>query len=116
MVRSVAPSELQAMFDGHNGAGLLDVREPFERAMAAIPAPFGVVDRFVPMRELPVRVDELQDLGTASNAPLIVYCHHGVRSRRVCEWLEANGRTNVWNLHGGIDAYSLDVDPSVPRY
>ena len=49
-------------------------------------------------------------------APVIVYCHHGVRSMAVAQWLSAQGITNIYNLQGGIDAYSLQADKSVPRY
>jgi rhodanese-related sulfurtransferase len=45
-----------------------------------------------------------------------VMCHHGVRSAQMCQWLQQNGFTNVKNVAGGIDAYSLLVDPSIPRY
>ncbi|MBR8831829.1 MAG: Thiosulfate sulfurtransferase GlpE [Chroococcopsis gigantea SAG 12.99] len=49
-------------------------------------------------------------------AETLVLCHHGVRSAQMCQWLSDQGFTNVKNISGGIDAYSLLVDPTVPRY
>ena len=51
-----------------------------------------------------------------SGRPLIVYCHHGVRSLATARWLVAQGIPDVANLEGGIDAWSRTVDPAVPRY
>jgi rhodanese-related sulfurtransferase len=93
---------------------LLDVREPAERSFASIPVPEGVADLFVPMREVAARVDEIHQ--AASRGPVVVYCHHGVRSMAVARWLAAQGLGPIVNLKGGIDAWSIDVDPRVPRY
>jgi rhodanese-related sulfurtransferase len=66
------------------------------------------------MRSVP---GELQGLeARADKAPLIVYCHHGVRSLNVVQWLREQGLEACQSLAGGIDAWSLTVDPSVPRY
>jgi rhodanese-related sulfurtransferase len=93
---------------------LLDVREPFERTMCAIEAPTSATDLHIPMRSVPDRLPEIRS--SAVQAVLVVYCHHGVRSRAVGEWLLGQGITGVKNLSGGIDAWSRLVDPSVPRY
>ncbi|APW59610.1 rhodanese-like domain-containing protein [Paludisphaera borealis] len=93
---------------------LLDVREPAERAFASIPVPEGVVDLFVPMREVSTRLDEIRE--ALAHGPLVVYCHHGVRSMAVARWLAAQGLGPIVNLGGGIDAWSIEVDPGVPRY
>lgn len=85
---------------------LLDVREPQEWAIGHLPGA-----RHVPLGVLPVRAYELD-----REAVTVVYCHHGVRSRRAIEWLAANGFTKLHNLAGGIDAWSARVDPRVPRY
>jgi adenylyltransferase/sulfurtransferase len=65
----------------------------------------------IPMRTIPERLAEL-DRGV----PLVVMCHSGGRSRRVAEFLIHNGFENVFNLRGGIDAWSTEIDPRVPRY
>jgi monothiol glutaredoxin len=59
-------------------------------------------------------MDELSAL--PKNTPLIFMCHHGHRSQRVAEQMNAEGFTEVYNLRGGIDAWSTEIDPSVPRY
>ena len=85
---------------------LLDVREPREWQTAR------VADALhVPMRNVPARLDELDPERT-----IVVMCHGGARSRQVAEYLAATGYTNVFNLAGGIDAWSVEVDPSIPRY
>ena len=95
---------------------LLDVREPDERAYCAIAAPPGaaVVDLHCPMRQIPDRLDALR--AAASGLPLVVYCHHGVRSLYAATWLAERGLSDVHNLDGGIEAWSVRVDRSVPRY
>ena len=85
---------------------LLDVREPFELEIAAVPCA-----RHVPMREVPIRVAELERV-----VPLVIMCHVGGRSLQVAQFLISNGFDNVFNLKGGIDAWSTEIDPLVPRY
>jgi rhodanese-related sulfurtransferase len=88
------------------GVVLLDVREPVELEIATVA---DVVH--IPMREIPARLGELD-----SAVPLVVMCHSGGRSRRVAEFLLSNGFSEVFNLRGGIDAWSTEIDPQVPRY
>ncbi len=85
---------------------LLDVRESAEVAVASVPGTL-----HIPMAQVPARLGELD-----RNRPLVVMCHGGVRSRRVAEFLLDQGFENVFNLRGGIDAWSVEVDPRVPRY
>lgn len=85
---------------------LLDVREPYEVATAAIDG-----SMTIPMRELPARLGDLPP-----DKPIAVICHHGGRSELVTQFLAARGFNNVHNVDGGIDEYALVVDPSVPRY
>ncbi len=66
------------------------------------------------MRTVPAALSELS--AKASEAPLIVYCHHGVRSLNVVNWLREQGVGPCQSMSGGIDAWSLAVDPSVGRY
>jgi rhodanese-related sulfurtransferase len=102
----ISVGELKRRHDAGDDVVLLDVREPDEVATASIP--WATV---VPMREVPARMSEIP-----RDKPLVVMCHHGGRSERVAQFLEANGYQNAINLVGGIDAWSLSVDPSVPRY
>jgi rhodanese-related sulfurtransferase len=85
---------------------LLDVREHDELAIAAVAGAL-----HIPMREVPARLAELD-----AAKPLVVMCHSGGRSMRVAEFLKQNGFSNVFNLKGGIDAWSTQIDPHVPRY
>jgi rhodanese-related sulfurtransferase len=89
---------------------LIDVREPQEIAIAALPKfqVFPLSQSAQWMTTLPTQLDPL--------AETYVICHHGMRSAQMCQWLIQQGFTNVKNIAGGIDAYSLVVDPSIPRY
>ena len=84
----------------------LDVREPAEHAAASIG---GAV--LIPMREVPGRLAELD-----RDKEIVVFCHHGSRSAMVVQFLRGQGFGRAINMSGGIDAWSLVVDPSVPRY
>ena len=85
---------------------LLDVREPAELQLAELQ---GAVH--IPMREVPQRLHELD-----REAALVVVCHGGARSRQVAGFLLGAGFKHVFNLAGGIDAWSQTIDPHVPRY
>ncbi len=87
---------------------LLDVREQDEYDFAKID---GSV--LIPMSEIQDRIGELEP---HKNLHLIVHCHHGGRSMNVMKFLVTNGYTRVQNLAGGIDAWSKEIDDSVPRY
>ncbi|HET9328521.1 MAG TPA: molybdopterin-synthase adenylyltransferase MoeB [Candidatus Eisenbacteria bacterium] len=85
---------------------LLDVREPQEHAIAHIEGA-----RLMPLGALPARISELD-----SSQPIVVFCHHGVRSRMALDFMRRAGFAKIQHLRGGIDAWSRDVDPTVPRY
>ena len=85
---------------------ILDVREPWEVEIASVA---GAV--LIPMRQLPGRLGEFD---TADS--IAVLCHSGVRSARVADWLTANGLLAVANVRGGIDAWSTEIDATIPRY
>lgn len=85
---------------------LLDVREPWELATAAIAGAIAI-----PLAQLPARLGELDPA-----RPTIVVCHHGVRSLHACHFLAQAGFAQLANLSGGIEAWSLEVDPTVARY
>ena len=87
---------------------MLDVREPFEAEIARIPGA-----RLVPLGRLDAAIAELEPW---RNRPVVVHCQRGGRSRRACELLRSKGFSRVENLAGGIETWSLEVDPQVKRY
>jgi rhodanese-related sulfurtransferase len=89
---------------------LLDVREPWEVQLAAIRIPEASTLN-LPMGQIPQRLTELDPA-----QPILCICHHGMRSAQVVAFLERAGFESVYNLAGGIDAWSAKVDPGVPRY
>ena len=89
---------------------LLDVREPWEFALAAIRVE-GLRTLHIPMNEIPGRLGELD-----AAQPVVCICHHGMRSAQVVAFLERQGFEAAYNLAGGIDAWSEQVDTRVPRY
>lgn len=89
---------------------LLDVREPWEVAQAPLRVA-GSPTVHIPMNQIPARLAELP-----SSQPIVAFCHHGMRSAQVVAFLMHHGHQDVYNLTGGIDAWSALVDPSVPRY
>lgn len=93
---------------------LLDVREPWEFALAAIHLD-GLRTLHIPMNEIPGRLAELEG-ARADAQPVVCICHHGARSAQVVAFLERQGIEDVYNLAGGVDAWSAQVDPGVPRY
>jgi rhodanese-related sulfurtransferase len=87
---------------------LLDCREPEEFAVARIDGA-----KLLPMNETPRRIHELEP---SRGKRVVVHCHHGGRSLQVVQWLRSQGFDAAQNMTGGIDAWSLVVDTSVPRY
>jgi rhodanese-related sulfurtransferase len=89
---------------------VLDVREPWEVQAASVAADaFDLVT--IPMNQLPARLADLPQ-----DRPIACLCHHGSRSQHVAMWLAQQGYTDVSNIAGGIDAWSRERDPAVPRY
>lgn len=89
---------------------VLDVREPWEVQTASVRAEgFELVH--IPMGELSAQLDALD-----ADRPIACLCHHGARSLRVAAYLQHHGFAHVVNISGGIDAWSQEKDPSVPRY
>ncbi|HME80632.1 MAG TPA: molybdopterin-synthase adenylyltransferase MoeB [Candidatus Eremiobacteraceae bacterium] len=99
-------AQLKAKLDAGERIELLDVRRPDELAVAALP-----YTRWIEMRELGERMGELDKA-----SQIVVYCHSGMRSARATHMLRQAGFENVKNLAGGIDAWSLEIDPTLPRY
>jgi rhodanese-related sulfurtransferase len=113
-IPSLSPQELRRRVDQGQPLSLLDVREDFERGLAVIAGPPEVLQLHVPLGQLPTHLKAIR--AASRDRPLIVYCHHGVRSGLAAQWLRAQGLPQVENLDGGIEAWSLEVDPTVPRY
>jgi adenylyltransferase/sulfurtransferase len=108
MVREIDVHELARKRSAGEPLYLLDVRQPWEHEHAALPD-----STLLPLVELPARAREVRP---PAGALVVVYCHHGIRSRSAAALLERLGRDDVVSLHGGIDAWSREVDPAVPRY
>ncbi len=103
---SITVKELKAELDKGKKPVLLDVREPWEFAIAKLDGSI-----LIPLGTLPQSLNKLDP-----NADIVAICHHGMRSADATGFLLQQGFANVKNLVGGIDAWSLQVDPSVARY
>jgi rhodanese-related sulfurtransferase len=108
MPRQIHPRDLARQIANGHAVHLLDVRQPWEHETAALSG-----STLIPLGELAVRVEEL---GFPKDAPVVVYCHHGIRSLTGASILQRASYTNVASLAGGIDAWSREVDPEVPVY
>jgi sulfur-carrier protein adenylyltransferase/sulfurtransferase len=107
MVAELMPEEVaRRLKEAPKTLVLLDVREPFERQMAVVEPSL-----HIPMREVASRLGEIP-----RDRTVVVYCHSGGRSATVAAYLEHHGFGDVANLTGGIDRWSREVDPDVPRY
>jgi len=104
----ITPRLAKKRLDGGERLRILDVREPIEFEMSRLPDV-----KLIPMGQLPGRVGELSDW---RQEEVIVLCHHGIRSEMVAGWLRRHGFAKVKNLDGGIDRWSAEADPTVPRY
>ena len=88
------------------GPLVLDIREGWEVNLCKIEG-----SRHVPMQTIPARMDSLP-----KDEPIVVVCHHGIRSMRVSAYLDHHGFKSVYNLQGGIQAWATDVDRDMARY
>ena len=102
----ISPAEAAALIDAKR-ARLIDVREPWEFETAHIKG-----SQLMPMGDVPTRARHEFD----SNERLVIVCHHGQRSMNVAAWLRKQGFEQAQSLRGGIDAWSMQVDPTVGRY
>jgi adenylyltransferase/sulfurtransferase len=102
----IGARELASRIERGDDLVIVDVREPHEYEIARIPG-----SSLIPLNSLPGRLNELD-----SSREIVLHCHHGQRSRRALEFLRQSGFRKLKNLTGGIDDWSRDVDPSVPRY
>mgnify|MGYP000261097046 CR=1 FL=1 len=104
----VTPSEIAARIQGGDAVFLLDVREPGEHDFVSLPGSL-----LIPLGEL---ADRFEELSPRADSEIVVYCHHGIRSARAVGFLRSVGFPKAINLAGGIDRWSLEVDPALPRY
>ena len=113
MIPQIRPAQLAAWIAQARASGaepvILDVREPLEWRTASVQADVPVLN--MAMGSVPARLSELD-----RSRPLACLCHHGGRSQRVASFLAQQGFESVVNIAGGIDAWSLEVDPRIPRY
>jgi rhodanese-related sulfurtransferase len=112
LIDQVRPADLPDWLKAQAGSMpvMLDVREPWELRTASV-SPDGFSLVAIPMNEIPSRIGELDP-----GQPVACLCHHGARSQRVALFLAQNGFAQVANVAGGIEAWSRELDPTVPRY
>ncbi|MGE0826300.1 MAG: rhodanese-like domain-containing protein [Candidatus Binatia bacterium] len=106
MNNEISVQQLKTRLDAGDEVVLLDVREPEEVALVRLP---GAIH--IPMGEVPGRLHELDP-----DKEIVVYCHHGVRSLRVANFLAQRDFTQVTSLAGGIDAWAIEIEPGMARY
>jgi len=104
----ISVHDTKSLLDSESEVVLVDCREPKEHSFAHIE---GCV--LIPMDEIADRVGELDD---SREGRIVVYCHHGGRSLRVVNWLRNHGFSKAQNMTGGIDVWSQEIDPDLPRY
>lgn len=103
----ITVAQLDALRKGNANVTLLDVREPWETATASITG-----SKDLPMGDIPARAH----IDLDPDAHIVVVCHHGARSLSVTTWLRREGFDRAQSLAGGIEQWSREIDPSVPRY
>ena len=103
---TVSPAELDERLKDGDNMLLIDVREPEEYSIAHVEDA-----RLLPLSRFPEWADTLDP-----DAEIVFMCHHGIRSAQVCDFLARQGFKKLYNLAGGIDRWSQEVDSSVPRY
>ena len=107
MIRQLTVQELKERLKKNSEKPVvLDVREPWECNICALPG-----STAIPMRDIPTRAAELP-----KDAEIVVLCHHGVRSQRVAHYLHSLGFGDLSNLVGGIDAWAREIDPNMSKY
>ena len=102
----ISPREVKDRLDRGEKLLLVDVREPWENAQCRIEGA-----KLIPMGTIPANLQQLD-----GDEDVICYCHHGMRSLDVANWLRAQGVTSAKSMAGGIDRWSMEIDPAVPRY
>ena len=108
MAREISVDDLARKLERGEEPLLVDVRQPWEHELARLPGSL-----LLPLGELPSRTAEVRP---GPGQLVVCYCHHGVRSLGAADFLSRSGLAGVVSLAGGIDAWSLQIDSSVPRY
>jgi rhodanese-related sulfurtransferase len=103
----ITPGEVNELLKAGATLRLIDVREAAEHAICHIEGA-----TLIPMQSIPEHLNELDN----ETARIVVFCHHGVRSLSVADWLRRQGVDNCQSMAGGIDLWSAQIDPGVPRY
>lgn len=102
----ITPAEAKRRLDGGEKLLLVDVREPWEFEICRIEGA-----KLIPMGSIPANLQALD-----TDEDVICYCHHGMRSFDVAVWLRGQGVQSAKSLAGGIERWSAEIDPQVPRY
>ena len=105
-IQQITVQNLKEQIDKDERLLILDVREKEEYQLCRIPGA-----KLIPLKEIPKRFTEIN---TSEN--IVVYCHSGIRSAQATLFLKKKGYSNVKNLIGGIDSWSINIDPDVARY
>jgi rhodanese-related sulfurtransferase len=105
-ITQLTPLQLQQALQDNQALLLVDVREDNEYAYASIAGSI-----HIPLRQLPQHLERFE-----AEQALVLICHHGVRSQQACQFLQHSGFNHLYNLQGGIDAWSVACDSTVPRY
>lgn len=105
----ITVTDVKRKLDAGEALVLLDCREPDEYALCRIEG-----CELIPMNSIPQRLSDVERM--TDRGQVIVYCHHGMRSLNVANWLRQQGVENVSSMTGGIEAWSLQIDRLVPRY
>ena len=106
MIGEIQPEELAQRLNAGEAVVLVDVREPWEVTIASLT---GAIH--IPLGTVPSGAERLDP-----DSEIIVFCHHGIRSLTACQLLAGQGFKRLRNLTGGIDAWSVRIDPTIPRY
>lgn len=104
---NISPEQLKELLASRDKVRVIDVREREEWDICHLPEA-----ELFPMSRFSESQEELMEV----EDPIVVYCHHGIRSAGVCSQLRYLGKGNVFNLSGGINRWSAEVDPTVPTY
>lgn len=104
--KNINPSQLSERMRGEEPPLVIDVREPEEYELARVEG----------TRLLPLSLFNEWATSLDPERETVFMCHHGMRSAQVCAWLSRQGFGKVHNLAGGIDRWSTEIDPTVPRY
>jgi rhodanese-related sulfurtransferase len=102
----VSPQEVKQRMDRGEWFLFVDVREPWEYDTTRIEG-----SKLIPMREIPANLAALESAGD-----VILFCHHGMRSLDAAAWLRSQGVEGARSMTGGIDRWSTEIDPLIPRY